>query len=67
MMEFTPFGITGDDEDDDEDLENDDGFDVENEPVADDKLEPDENESDARSTSYIAVLFNKIKNFFKSK
>uniref|UniRef100_A0A914P794 Uncharacterized protein n=1 Tax=Panagrolaimus davidi TaxID=227884 RepID=A0A914P794_9BILA len=48
-----------------EDLENNDGSDVETEPVADDKLESDGTESDAGSSCCIAFLCNKIKNFFK--
>uniref|UniRef100_A0A914Q427 Uncharacterized protein n=1 Tax=Panagrolaimus davidi TaxID=227884 RepID=A0A914Q427_9BILA len=50
-----------------EDLENNNGFDVENESVVDDKRESDETESDAGSTCCVAFLFNRIKNFFKSK
>uniref|UniRef100_A0A914PFS4 Uncharacterized protein n=1 Tax=Panagrolaimus davidi TaxID=227884 RepID=A0A914PFS4_9BILA len=53
------FGVYGDlSTDDEDDLEDNDGFDGENEPVV------EETESDAQSTCCIAILFNKIKNFF---
>uniref|UniRef100_A0A914PXU5 Uncharacterized protein n=1 Tax=Panagrolaimus davidi TaxID=227884 RepID=A0A914PXU5_9BILA len=60
---ITPFEIIEEDvEEEVEDLENNDGFDVENEPGVDDELESHEIESDAGITFYIALLFNKIKN-----
>uniref|UniRef100_A0AC35GQQ5 Uncharacterized protein n=1 Tax=Panagrolaimus sp. PS1159 TaxID=55785 RepID=A0AC35GQQ5_9BILA len=61
-----PIAITGENEVEVVDLENNDGFNVENEPVIDDTLESDETEFDVGSTCCIAFLFNRIKNFFKS-